>query len=54
VDVASGVERQPGQKDPIKLREFVRAAREAFDALAAEALPEDDESAGVYDWQEDS
>lgn len=32
VDVASGVERSPGQKDPIKLREFIQAAREAFAA----------------------
>ncbi len=33
VDVASGVERSPGRKDPIKLREFIQAAREAFAAV---------------------
>jgi phosphoribosylanthranilate isomerase len=31
VDVASGVEAQPGRKDPEKLRRFVSAAREAGD-----------------------
>lgn len=30
VDVASGVEYEPGRKDPVKVRAFVAAAREAF------------------------
>jgi phosphoribosylanthranilate isomerase len=57
VDVASGVEKEPGVKDPIKLRDFVQAARAAFEALEAEHdldLPASTSPApGLYDWQED-
>jgi phosphoribosylanthranilate isomerase len=57
VDVSSGVEREPGVKDPIKVRDFLQAARAAW-----EQLERDDEidlpagaapAPGVYDWQED-
>jgi phosphoribosylanthranilate isomerase len=34
VDTASGVEASPGQKSPIRVREFVTAARRALAAAA--------------------
>jgi phosphoribosylanthranilate isomerase len=36
VDVSSGVERERGRKDPVLIREFIRAAREAAQALVSE------------------
>ena len=48
VDVASGVEKSPGRKDPIKLKRFVERAK----AAAPEPhLPDDDRS--VYDWSDE-
>jgi hypothetical protein len=61
VDVSTGVEHQPGRKDPGRLRRFVVAAREA--AVEVADLTTDraidltvDDVAGVtrpWDWQID-
>jgi len=39
LDVSSGVERERGVKDPARIRDFVRAAREAARALCSEESP---------------
>jgi len=52
VDVSSGVEREPGLKDPVKLREFIANAK-----AAGIANSDDPDAAahdgGPYDWQLD-
>jgi phosphoribosylanthranilate isomerase len=47
VDVVTGVEAEPGRKDPRKLRAFVAAAKSAAFPLY------EGEGAGPYDWQAD-
>jgi phosphoribosylanthranilate isomerase len=47
VDVVTGVEKEPGHKDPVKLRAFVAAAR------AAVVPPYQGSDDMPYDWQED-
>jgi len=52
VDVASGVEASPGVKDPVRLREFIAAAREAS-PVGSGGPPSDDgaDAPGLFDWQ---
>ncbi|MEO5975005.1 MAG: phosphoribosylanthranilate isomerase [Ilumatobacteraceae bacterium] len=51
VDVCSGVEREPGHKDPIKLREFVAAVRAADQTKSEEEWNPIDQP---YDWMDDN
>jgi phosphoribosylanthranilate isomerase len=53
VDVATGVERAPGEKDPKKLAEFVAAVRAGAAEDAAEESEPDDAIAPPYDWLTD-
>jgi phosphoribosylanthranilate isomerase len=46
VDAVSGVERRPGEKDPVKVREFVAAAKAAMPPTE----PPDDVD-GLFDWE---
>ena len=55
VDAVSGIERQPGRKDPIKMRDFIASARAAAAKLDGPPLPDRAEDAGpLYDWQAES
>jgi phosphoribosylanthranilate isomerase len=47
VDVSSGVEREPGRKDPVKLNEFIEAAR------AAAPIPYRGPDEMPYDWADE-
>jgi len=49
VDVSTGVEGEPGIKDPRKVRAFVHAAREAFHQLDRDPSV----GPGPFDWNED-
>ncbi|MBO0731780.1 MAG: phosphoribosylanthranilate isomerase [Acidimicrobiaceae bacterium] len=46
VDAVTGVERRPGEKDPVKVREFVAAAKAALPAEAPAPDPD-----RLYDWE---
>jgi phosphoribosylanthranilate isomerase len=47
VDVSTGVEAAPGRKDPVKLRRFLSAARQAEPSRYRSEAP------GPYDWREE-
>jgi phosphoribosylanthranilate isomerase len=49
VDVCTGVEVEPGRKDPRKVREFVTAVR----AASPDRVPMPDGGPVPYDWQDD-
>ncbi len=53
VDVSSGVEVSPGNKDARKLRRFVQIAHEAGESLAEDERPAPASADGPFDWQVD-
>ena len=53
VDVASGVESEPGRKDVLAMREFVTAAKEAGGLLAEADEAETPDADAPYDWRDD-
>lgn len=56
VDAASGVEKAPGAKDPVRLRAFIAAAKAAAPdgGDGADGAGGDWPAGGVYDWEDDA
>ena len=53
VDVASGVESEPGRKDVVAMREFVAAAKEAGALYEDADEPDEPGAEAPYDWRDD-
>ncbi len=53
VDVASGVESSPGNKDPRLIRAFIANAHRAFAEVEYANAPPEHDNQSPYDWQED-
>ncbi len=53
VDVASGVESSPGNKDPRLIRAFIANAHKAFAEVDYDTAPPEHDDQSPYDWQED-
>lgn len=54
VDVASGVERSPGVKDPVKMQRFIATARSVAPSDRDEPRDGDQIFGGPFDWEDDN
>lgn len=52
VDVSTGVESEPGRKDPMRLREFIANARQAHAEVATRDPLEHPDAEEPYDWRD--
>jgi phosphoribosylanthranilate isomerase len=53
VDVSTGVESSPGRKDPLRIRDFIAAARRAdVEARARQGAGSDEAAGEPYDWRD--
>jgi len=53
VDVSSSVEAEPGRKDPMRLRAFIRAARSAQAEIESSSEGGSTTDSELYDWQDE-